>query len=99
MKHYYMAELFLPNEIDDEFMRLIPSHRAYINELIVSDIIISYSIELNRTKGWILFYTEDMSKVERYINNFPIRTFISYDVYQLLVQDGEMFKFPKIVFN
>jgi hypothetical protein len=43
----YMVEIKLPDEIDNNFMRKIPSHRAFINVLINQGKIQSYTINEN----------------------------------------------------
>ncbi|MBC7383591.1 MAG: hypothetical protein H7296_11485 [Bacteroidia bacterium] len=99
MKKNFMVELFLPEEMDIDFMRMIPAHRAYINELINVGSIVTYSISFDRTKGWIIFSAEDAAEVLDIVQQFPIHQFITIEISELFIHDGESFRFPKLNYN
>lgn len=99
MKTQYMVEMFLPEEMDMDFMRMIPSHRAYINELISNQTILSYSISGDRSKGWIIFQADTAEEVLDIVQQFPIHRYITIDIHELFIHDGEAYRFPKLNFN
>ncbi|MBP7510456.1 MAG: hypothetical protein KA981_00925 [Bacteroidia bacterium] len=99
MKKQFMVEIFLPEVFDGNFMRMIPAHRAYINELIASGTILSYSISLDRSKGWIIFLSEQPDEVLDIVQQFPIHQFITIEINELFIHDGEAYRFPKLNFN
>jgi muconolactone delta-isomerase len=99
MKMQFMVEMFLPEEMEMDFMRMIPAHRAYINELISSGKILSYSISFDRTKGWIIFQSENAEDVLDIVQQFPIHQFITIEIHELFIHDGEAYRFPKLNFN
>jgi muconolactone delta-isomerase len=99
MKTQFMVEIFLPDEIDLDFMRMIPAHRAYINELISGGQIISYSISFDRSKGWIIFLADNAADVLDTVQQFPIHQFITIEIHELFIHDGEAYRFPKLNFN
>src|SRR4051812_39618086 len=99
MKKLFMVEMDLPEEIDEDFMKMIPSHRAYISQLINDGIIQSYSINNDRTIGWIIFTCEGIDEVFEIIEQFPISKFISVQVHELMVHDSESYRFPKMHMN
>ncbi|MDZ4668499.1 MAG: muconolactone Delta-isomerase family protein [bacterium] len=99
MKKQFMVEIFLPNDIDLDFMRMIPAHRAYINELIAAGQILSYSISFDRSKGWIIFLSERADEVLDIVQQFPIHQFITIEINELFIHDGEAYRFPKLNFN
>jgi muconolactone delta-isomerase len=94
-----MVEIKLPNEITDDFMRKIPSHRVFINSLINLGKIQSYTINEERTKGWIIFNASKQAEVQEIIEQLPIFEFIKYKIHTILVHDSELFRFPKIHMN
>lgn len=94
-----MVEMFLPEELDMDFMRMIPAHRAYINELISKGEIISYSISADRSKGWIIFLAEAAEDVLDIVQQFPIHQYITIEIHELFIHDGEAYRFPKLHFN
>jgi muconolactone delta-isomerase len=95
----FMVEIKLPEEIDENFMRKIPSHRAFINLLINQGKIQSYTINENRTKGWIIFNSENKAETERLIEQLPIYEFITFKINSILIHDSEIFRFPKMNMN
>ena len=95
----YMVEISLPDELDDKFMRKIPAHRAYINQLINEGKVQSYTINEERSKGWILMSVKNENELDEIMEQLPIFEYISYDVFQVLVHDSEVFRFPKMHMN
>lgn len=96
---HFMVEMFLPDTIDMEFMRMIPSHRLFIDQLIADGKILTYSVNQERTKGWIIFDAEEAEEVLDLVQQFPIHRFITLEVHALMIHDGESFRFPKLHFN
>lgn len=94
-----MVEIKLPSEIDNNFMRKIPSHRAFINVLINKGKIQSYTINEERTQGWIIFDTENEAEVNKLMEQLPLFEFITFNIHRILVHDSEIFRFPKMHLN
>lgn len=95
----FIVEIKLPEEIDEKFMRKIPSHRAFINLLINQGKIQSYTINESRTKGWIIFNTDNKVETERLMEQLPIYEFITFRINGTLIHDSEIFRFPKMNMN
>jgi muconolactone delta-isomerase len=95
----FMVEIKLPSEIDTNFMLKKPKHRAFINVLINQGKIQSYTINEERTKGWIIFNTETVTEAETLIQQLPLYEFITYKIHTILVHDSEIFRFPKMHMN
>ncbi|MCA0426274.1 MAG: hypothetical protein LCH37_02465 [Bacteroidetes bacterium] len=96
---HFMVEMFLPDTIDQEFIQMIPSHRLFIDQLIADGRILTYTINQDRTKGWIIFDTEEAEEVLDFVQQFPIHRFITLEIHPLMIHDGEAFRFPKLHFN
>ncbi len=99
MKKLFMVELTLPEVLDNEFMKMIPAHRAYISQLINDSTIQSYSINADRTFGWIIFNCNGIDDVFEIVEQFPIHKYISIQVHELMIHDSESFRFPKMHMN
>jgi muconolactone delta-isomerase len=95
----FIVEIKLPEEIDELFMRKIPSHRAFINLLINQGKIQSYTINDSRTKGWIIFNTDNKAETEQIMEQLPIYEYIHYKINGTLIHDSEIFRFPKMNMN
>ncbi len=94
-----MVELFLPEELDSDFLRMIPAHRAYINELINDRSILTYSISFDKTRGWIIFSAKNAEEVLDIVQQFPIHQFITIEINELSIHDGESYRFPEVFLN
>jgi muconolactone delta-isomerase len=99
MMSYFMVEIFLPEEMDESFFNLIPRHRAVVNHLIEQGIISSYSIDRERSRGWIMFKAQEEDMVISYLRQFPIYKMIKCKIHPLFIADGEVFRLPKLHLN
>lgn len=96
---HFMVEMFLPEVIDLEFMKMIPAHRAYVDQLISDGKILTYTVNEERTKGWIIFDAEEAEEVLDIVQQFPINRFLTFEIHALMIHDGEAFRFPKLHMN
>jgi hypothetical protein len=96
---YFMVEIILPEEMDESFFNLIPRHRVVVNKLIEEGIISSYTINRERSKGWIMFKSEEEITVKNHLRSFPIFPLIKCKIHPLFIADGEIFRLPKLHLN
>jgi muconolactone delta-isomerase len=96
MKKYQVSIQF---EMDEEFMRAIPEHRAYINRLIDDGIIDHYVVTMESQKAWITFTAESKDEVDGYLSKSPIHRYWNYEIEELFVVDGYQYRLPALQFN
>jgi len=96
---FFMAEVWLPQALSDEFYALIPRHRKMVNDLIERGIVNSYTVDENRTKIWILFSASEESEVLAHLKNLPIFRFVKVEIFKLFIADGDIFRLPKVNLN
>jgi len=94
----YLCTFYLPDLLKDDFWAIIPSHRQHINELMREEVIITYSVNGLRTKGWVVLNAESEIEAAEMIDKFPIRKFITYELDELFIFDT-MIGAPKLVMN
>lgn len=94
-----MVQIYLPDFLGDDFYDAIPKHREYVNILIEKGHIVNYSINADRTKGWIEMNAKSVDEIRSMVSRFPIKRFIRYDVNEIMIFDGEAHRFPKLVLN
>jgi hypothetical protein len=94
----YLCTFYLPDLLEDDFWAIIPSHRQQINELMREEVIITYSVNGLRTKGWVVLNAESEMEAAAMIDKFPIRKFITYELDELFIFDT-MIGAPKLVMN
>ncbi len=95
----FIVEIFLPKIQDDHFFKLIPAHRKMVDELIDNGVISSYCVNNSRTKVWIIFNCENETVVKNYLRKLPIYNKVNCEIHDLLIADGEVFRFPKLNLN
>lgn len=96
MKKYQVSIQF---EMDEDFMRSIPEHRALINRLIEEGIIDHYVVTMESQKAWITFTAESKDEVESYLVKSPIYSYWTYEIEELFVVDGHHYRLPALQFN
>lgn len=94
-----MANIILPEVINEQFMSLIPDHRSYVDTLMSRGIIHSYSLSADRSKIWISFSCQNEKEVAKYINRFPIAEYLEYEITELMFHNSADMVFPAISLN
>jgi len=94
----FLCTFYLPLQLDQEFWELIPRHRNYINNLMCEEVIITYSVNHTRTKGWVVVNAESEAGAAEIIERFPIRRYIHFEMDELFIFDS-MIGTPKLVMN
>ncbi|MGI8951632.1 MAG: hypothetical protein ACR2FN_08610 [Chitinophagaceae bacterium] len=96
MKKYQAIIKF---EIDEEFMQLVPPHRTYVNYLINKNIVDSYVVSMESQTTWITFNAESKMAVDQYLAKSPLYKFWTYDVEELYIYDGQLYRLPTVQLN
>ncbi len=86
-------------EMDEQFMGLIPAHRTYINYLINKNIIDSYAVSMESQTVWITINGESKTEIDRYLTKSPIYKYWTYQIEELFVYDGQIFRMPSVQLN
>ncbi len=86
-------------ELDENFWKLIPEHREMVNDLMLKEVIETYGVNMERTKGWITLNAKDEAEAINIIESFPISSYYTYDIDQLFIFDNALGLMPKMVFN
>lgn len=94
----YLVTFFLLH-LDEEFWKLIPEHREMVNDFLLREVIETYGVNMERTKGWITMNAKDEEEVTSIIESFPISDYYTYDIDQLFIFENALGLMPKMVFN
>ncbi|RTL57101.1 MAG: hypothetical protein EKK37_13700 [Sphingobacteriales bacterium] len=94
----FIVTFYLPEVLDFSFWKIIPEHRRYINKLMDDDVILTYGVNAERSKGWVVFSAATEEEVTEYIENFPIHDMITYEIEELFIFDS-MIGVPRLVMN
>ena len=85
--------------MDDEFMSLIPKHREYINTLIESNVIDQYVVSMESQRVWVTLNAETKSEVEKILKKSPLHKYWTYEIDELFVVDGQLYRLPAVTPN
>ncbi|MBX9782023.1 MAG: hypothetical protein K2X48_01905 [Chitinophagaceae bacterium] len=94
----FLCTFFLPALLEDSFWEEIPGHRKYINSLMEAETIVTYSVNQNRSKGWVVINATTEKEAGKIIERFPIRRFINYQADELFIFDS-MIGAPRLILN
>jgi hypothetical protein len=96
MKKYQAIIRF---EMDEQFMNLVPPHRTYINYLINKNIVDSYVVSMESQTVWITINAESKEEADRYLAKSPLYKYWTYDIEELFVYDGQLYRLPTVQLN
>lgn len=94
----FLCTFSLPKLLEESFWEQIPSHRQHINTLMSEETIVTYSVNHNRSKGWVVINANSETHAQNIIEKFPIRRFINYQIDELFIFDS-MIGAPRLVLN
>ena len=86
-------------EMDEQFMGLVPPHRTYINYLINKNIIDSYAVSMESQTVWITINGETKTQIDQYLTKSPLYKYWTYQIEELFVYDGQIFRMPSVQLN
>jgi hypothetical protein len=99
MMENFMVEISLPKVMDDEFLKLIPLQRTFINKMMKRGIIVNYSLSLDRGKLWVVFAANSVFEVKKMIGSFPIFGYIHFNIHELLFHESSSNAVPHVWLN
>lgn len=94
-----MVDITLPEHLTQDFAQLIPAQRSFINKMFERGIITSYSLTLDRSKLWVIFYTATAEDAEQVIRKFPIAEYITYQIHELMFHNSMSTMLPVVSLN
>ena len=83
-------------EMSDEFMELVPPHRTYINFLINKGTIDHYAVSMETQRSWVTFNAENKKEVEKLLVKSPLFKFWTFEIDELFVLDGQLYRLPAV---
>ncbi|MDP4219843.1 MAG: hypothetical protein Q8896_05350 [Bacteroidota bacterium] len=94
-----MVEIGLPYYKDEEFMALIPRQREQIGTLLQTGILLSFSLNQDRTKIWIVMAAQNEDAALKVLEQLALFKFMDLDLQSLMAFDRGTFSLPPLVMN
>lgn len=95
---YYQVSIYLQDNLDEKFWELVPQHRELVSELMLDEKILTYAINLERSKGWMTVNAENVKEVRSIIQSFPIVDYLTYEIDELFIFDSTSTQ-PQLILN
>ena len=90
----------LPEAFDEEFIALIPRHRAFINQLLSEKVVEVYAISSDRSRGWVTINGDNAAAVQAVVEQFPLYRYLrGVEIDELFIFDSAASRFPHISLN
>jgi hypothetical protein len=86
-------------EMDEEALKALPAHRAYINDLIDKNIIEYYTVSFETKRVWIIINAANKQQAEDYLFGSPLIKYWKYEIDELFLYDGQAYRLPSLQFN
>jgi hypothetical protein len=85
--------------MDDEFMKQVPAHRAYINELIDKNVIDYYAVSMETQRSWMIINAVDKKAVKAYLSESSLHNYWTIEIDELFVYDSQSYRLPALQLN
>jgi hypothetical protein len=96
----FVVTLHLPGNFTEDFVALIPRHRAFINQLIEDYVVETYAISADRTQGWVTMNGQSTETIRGVVQKFPLYPFFTnVEISELFIFDSAHSRFPRISLN
>lgn len=96
----FVVSLRLPDSFDEDFIALIPRHRAFINQLLAEHVVEAYAISADRSRGWVTMNGDDAEAVRAVVEQFPLYRYLrGVEIDELFIFDSAAARFPRISLN
>lgn len=96
----FVVSMRLPESYDEDFMALIPRHRAFINQLLADNVVEAYAISADRSRGWVTMNAKDAAAVQAVVEQFPLYNYLrGVEIDELFIFDSTASRFPRISLN
>ncbi|HMU70171.1 MAG TPA: muconolactone Delta-isomerase family protein [Chitinophagales bacterium] len=95
----FMVDIDMHEAHSEAFMRLIPSQRAVVNDLMYEGKITSYCVSMDRKKLWMVAVARDEDEVMEFLAKFPLIKFMDCEIQPLLFSNSAQQTFSHISLN
>ncbi len=95
---YFQVSVYLTDNLDERFWELIPQHREMISEHMLDEKIITYSINIERSKGWLTVSADSVKEVRALLHGLPIIDYMTFEIDELFIFDSTNTQ-PQLILN
>lgn len=95
----FVVSLRLPEAFDEEFIALMPRHRAFINQLLAEKVVVVYAVSSGHSRGWVTM-NDDARAVRAPVVQSPLyRYLLEVEIDELFIFDNGASRFSHTRLN
>ena len=83
-----MVEFDIPLHNQEEWFNLIPLQRSKVSSLLTAGSILNYIVASDRSKLWVVFSTENESRLIDLVEGLPLTNYFVYNYFELMMYDS-----------
>ncbi len=95
----YMINVKLPNQLTEDFIKLIPQQRKHIDKLMDEGKVLQYSLSIDRSLLWITMIASSERKVMDILSTFPLINYMKPEIFELAFHNSVSNELPKLIMN
>ena len=99
MKDIFLVHITLPDVFSKKFYDTIPKQRAHINSLLEKQIVLSYSLDMERKNVWVFVHADSETEVMDLLSAFPIIKDVKVSIHELAFHDASHKALPDLIMN
>jgi muconolactone delta-isomerase len=96
---YYMVEIELPEDPDEQFFRLIPEQKEHVDSLMEDGIIRHYALSHDRTRLWVVALASGDEEIWQMLHRFPMISYMEPTLTPLMFADSVNSTLPSFSLN
>lgn len=99
MKDVFLVHITLPDVFTPSFYDKTLKQRNYINGLLEKQVILSYSLDMERKNIWMFMSADSEHEIMDILSTFPIIQDVSVRVHELAFHDAAHAPLPDLIMN
>ena len=99
MKDVFLVHITLPDVFSQNFYDLIQKQKNHISVLLEKQIIVSYSLDMERKNVWVFISAENEREVMDLLGDFPIIREVKVSIHELAFYDASHKALPNLILN
>lgn len=99
MKDVFLVHITLPDVFSKSFYDLIQKQRDHIKTLLEKQIVVSYSLDMERKNVWFFVSAENEKEILDILGDFPIIHNVQFTIHELAFYDTAHKALPDLILN
>lgn len=96
----FLVDIILPEKLQEDINKMIPTQRKIVNTLINEGIILSYSLSNKRNRLFVVISQETEENVMITVQRFPIfKLIVDFEIIELLSHETVSSEMPQVWLN